>query len=65
MGESFVFCSWDLILDSILDSLFSILDSRRNQEIIANQVKNWVLQRTVNLLLNGTVRKGSNLKIVT
>ena len=56
MGESFVFCPWDLILDLILDSWFA------QESRIANQVKNWDSQRTVNLLLNGTVREGSNLK---
>ena len=46
----------DSVLDSILDSLFSILDSRLAQESrIANRVKNRDSQRTVNLLLNGTV----------
>ena len=42
----------DSILDVILDSLFSILDLRRNRE---NRVENRDSQRTVNLLLNGTV----------
>jgi len=46
----------DSILDSILDSLFSILNSRFAQESrIANRVENWDSQRTVNLLLNSTV----------
>ena len=64
IGECFVFCSWNLILDLILDSLI-VLDSWFAQESrIANQVQNWDSQWTVNLLLNGTVREGSNLKIV-
>ena len=46
----------DLILNAILDSLFSIPNSLFMQESrIANQVENRDLQRTVNLLLNGTV----------
>ena len=46
----------DSILDAILNSLFSILDSQFAQELrIANWVKNWDFQWTVNLLLNGTV----------
>ena len=48
----------DSILDLILDSLLSILDSLFAQESrIANQVKNQDLQWTVNLLLNGTVNR--------
>ena len=57
MGESFVFCPWDLILDLILDNLFLILDLRRNQD---SRIKSRI--ETRNLLLNGTVREGSNLK---
>ena len=41
IGECFVFCSWNLILDLILDSLI-VLDSWFAQESrIANQVQNW------------------------
>ena len=46
----------DSILDAILYSLFSIFDSRFAQESrITNRVENRDSQRTVNLLLNGTV----------
>ena len=46
----------DFILNSILDSLFLILDSRFAQESrIVNRVENRDLQRTVNLIFNGTV----------
>ena len=46
----------DLILDAILYSLFSIFDSQFAQESrITNRVENRDSQRTVNLLLNGTV----------
>ena len=46
----------DLILNAILDSLFSIPNSLFVQESrIVNRVENRDLQRTVNLLLNGTV----------
>ena len=46
----------DLILHPILDSFFPILDSQFVQESrIANCVENQNSQRTVNLLLNGTV----------
>ena len=48
----------DSVLDSIPDSLFSILHSRFVQESrIANCIENRDLQRTVNLLLNSTVCK--------
>ena len=46
----------DLILHPILDSFFPILDSQFVQESrIANCIENQNSQRTVNLLLNGTV----------
>ena len=56
-GLIFCFLSREyLILDSILDSLFSILGSRFAQELrIANCIENEGSQRTVNLLLNVTV----------
>ena len=48
----------DSILNLILDSLFSILDSLFAQESrIANRAKNQDSQWTVNLLLNGTVNR--------
>ena len=54
--QSWVNLLFSVLRDSILDSLFSILDSRFVQESrIANQVENQDSQRTVNLLLNGTV----------
>ena len=54
--QSWVNLLFSVLRDSVLDSLFSILDSRFVQESrIANQVENQDSQRTVNLLLNGTV----------
>ena len=54
--QSWVNLLFSVLRDSILDSLFSILDSRFVQESrIANQVENQDSQRTVNLVLNGTV----------
>ena len=54
--QSWVNLLFSVLRDSILDSLFSILDSRFVQESrIANQVENQDSQRTVNLLLNATV----------
>ena len=48
--------SRDSILDLILNSLFSILDSRFAQESrTANRVENGDSRRTVNILLTGTV----------
>ena len=52
----------DSILDLILDSSFSILNSWFVQELrIVNRVKNRHSQHTVNLLLNGTVQSRPEL----